>query len=40
MRFVPQLCPHCLAPACASACVVGALAKTPEGAVSYDGERA
>ena len=39
MRFVRQLCRHCLAPACASACIVGALKKTPEGAVLYDGEK-
>jgi len=29
-------CNHCLEPACASACFVGAFKKTPEGAVSYD----
>ncbi|MBN2227257.1 MAG: 4Fe-4S dicluster domain-containing protein [candidate division Zixibacteria bacterium] len=29
-------CNHCLEPACASACFVGAFTKTPEGAVSYD----
>lgn len=29
-------CLHCLAPACASACPVGALRKTPEGPVTYD----
>ncbi len=28
-------CNHCLEPACASACLVGAFKKTPEGAVSY-----
>jgi formate dehydrogenase iron-sulfur subunit len=39
MRHVRQLCRHCLAPACASACIVGALQKTPEGAVSYDDEK-
>ena len=29
-------CNHCLEPACASACFVGAFSKTPEGAVVYD----
>jgi len=29
-------CMHCNEPACASACLVGALKKTPEGAVTYD----
>jgi Fe-S-cluster-containing dehydrogenase component len=29
-------CNHCLEPACASACFVGAFTKTPEGAVLYD----
>ncbi|MBD3168920.1 MAG: 4Fe-4S dicluster domain-containing protein [candidate division Zixibacteria bacterium] len=29
-------CNHCLEPACASACFVGAFTKTPEGAVVYD----
>jgi formate dehydrogenase iron-sulfur subunit len=38
-RFVRQFCRHCLEPACASACIVGALTKTPEGAVVYDGDR-
>jgi formate dehydrogenase iron-sulfur subunit len=36
-HFVRQQCRHCLEPACASACLVGALQKTPEGAVVYDG---
>ncbi len=35
-RFVRKQCRHCLEPACASACIVGALHKTPEGAVHYD----
>lgn len=29
-------CNHCLEPACASSCFVGAFTKTPEGAVIYD----
>lgn len=29
-------CMHCFKPACASACLVGALRKTPEGPVTYD----
>jgi formate dehydrogenase iron-sulfur subunit len=29
-------CNHCIEPACASACLVGALKKTPEGPVVYD----
>jgi len=35
-RYVRRQCRHCLEPACASACPVGALSKTPEGAVVYD----
>lgn len=38
-RFVRQQCRHCLEPACASACPVGALRKTPEGPVIYDENR-
>ncbi len=38
-RFVRRFCRHCLDPACASACIVGALRKTPEGAVIYDGDK-
>lgn len=38
-HFVRQQCRHCLDPACASACPVGALQKTPEGAVIYDKEK-
>jgi len=34
-RFVRLQCRHCLEPACAAACPVGALEKTPEGAVNY-----
>ena len=35
-QHIRQQCRHCLEPACASACLVGALSKTPEGAVVYD----
>lgn len=35
-HYVRRLCRHCLEPACASACIVGALHKTPEGPVVYD----
>ena len=35
-RFVRRQCRHCLEPACVEACIVGALQKTPEGAVVYD----
>ena len=37
--FVKHQCMHCLHPACASACPVGALKKTPEGPVTYDIKR-
>jgi len=35
-HFVRKQCRHCLSPACVSVCPVGALQKTPEGAVIYD----
>jgi len=35
-RFVREHCRHCLDPACAAACPVGALKKSPEGPVVYD----
>ncbi|MBI4881342.1 MAG: 4Fe-4S dicluster domain-containing protein [Planctomycetes bacterium] len=38
-HFVRQFCRHCLEPACVSACLVGALTKTPEGPVVYDSNR-
>ena len=38
-KFVRRQCMHCLSPACASACPVGALIKTPEGAVRYAGAK-
>jgi formate dehydrogenase iron-sulfur subunit len=34
--FTRRQCMHCLEPACASACLVGALAKQPDGGVCYD----
>ena len=38
-HYVRQQCRHCLEPACVSACLVGALQKTPEGPVIYDGDK-
>jgi formate dehydrogenase iron-sulfur subunit len=35
-RHLRRQCRHCLEPACVEACIVGALKKTPEGAVTYD----
>jgi formate dehydrogenase iron-sulfur subunit len=35
-RYVRELCRHCLDPACAAACPVGALSKSAEGPVIYD----
>ena len=37
--FVRNFCRHCLDPACASACPVGALKKTGAGPVVYDGNK-
>jgi len=37
-RYVRQFCRHCVQPACVSACLVGALQKTPEGPVVYDSD--
>ncbi len=37
--FVRKQCRHCLEPACASACPVGALQKTEIGAVIYDSSK-
>jgi formate dehydrogenase iron-sulfur subunit len=36
---VRRFCRHCLEPACVSACIVGALEKTPEGPVIYDRDK-
>lgn len=38
-RFVKAQCMHCLEPACASACFVKAMHKSPEGPVVYDADR-
>src|SRR5579862_8472224 len=38
-KFMRRLCMNCQDPACASACPVGALQKTTEGPVTYDGSR-
>ncbi len=38
-RPIKTQCMHCVSPACASACPVGALRKTPEGPVTYDAGR-
>lgn len=32
-------CMHCLQPACVSACIVGALSRQPDGAVTYDSQK-
>ena len=37
-HFVKMQCQHCLEPACASACPVGALQKSPSGPVIYDAD--
>jgi formate dehydrogenase iron-sulfur subunit len=36
---IKRQCMHCLEPACASVCPVGAIVKTPEGPVTYDAEK-
>lgn len=38
-HYVRKQCRHCLQPACASACPVGALHRTAEGAVVYDSNK-
>ncbi len=38
-RFVRRMYMHCQDPACASACLVGALKKTAAGPVTYDGAK-
>jgi Fe-S-cluster-containing dehydrogenase component len=37
--FSKHQCMHCLEPACAEVCIVGALQKTPEGPVVYNGDK-
>ena len=38
-HYIRKQCRHCLEPACASACPVGALHTTKEGAVVYDNDK-
>jgi len=38
-HYIRKQCRHCLEPACASVCPVGALHQTPEGAVVYDKDK-
>jgi formate dehydrogenase iron-sulfur subunit len=38
-RYVRRMCMHCQDPACASACLVGALKKTATGPVTYDASK-
>lgn len=38
-KFMRRMCMNCNDPACASVCPVGALRKTAEGPVTYDGSR-
>ncbi len=38
-RFARKSCMHCLEPSCVSACLVGGLTQTPEGAVIYDPDK-
>jgi formate dehydrogenase iron-sulfur subunit len=37
--YVRRLCMHCLDPTCVSVCPIGALQRSPEGAVVYDAAR-
>jgi len=38
-RFARKACMHCLDPSCVSACLVGGLSRTPNGAVVYDRDK-
>jgi formate dehydrogenase iron-sulfur subunit len=38
-KFVRRMCQHCNEPACASVCPVGAIRKTAEGPVVYEGKK-
>lgn len=38
-RNVRRQCMHCAEPSCASACLVGAFTKSPDGAVVYDADK-
>jgi formate dehydrogenase iron-sulfur subunit len=38
-KFVRRMCLHCEDPSCASVCPVGAIVKTAQGAVRYDGAK-
>ncbi len=38
-RFARKSCMHCIEPSCVSACLVGGLTKTKEGAVVYDADK-
>ena len=38
-RFTRMSCMHCVEPSCVSACLVGAIQKTPEGPVVYDPDK-
>lgn len=39
MTYKKDQCQHCLEPACASACIVGALKKTDDGPVTWDDDK-
>lgn len=39
IHYIKKQCRHCLEPACVSACLVGAMQKSPEGPVIYDADK-